>query len=548
MAQDDASLVRGWNIAPNLAYVLRLLPGSASCGVLLYDETGATLVASGAALVGTEQPCVLIPQTGQTVSMVDDALGWHLLLTTTGTESQRTVRIGPMVDLPDEIHPVYGGDDDMALARATAAIDEGAHYRDDVTVTCPLGLGAGLGDTVSVPVGDETVTGQVESITWTATPDGASDLAVIRRHVAIAPEAFVEPVPPTPPTLAADTASTDADTDASGNVLDNDDDTLTVVAVNGLSGNVGSAVAGSAGGLFTINSDGSWVFDPDGDFDEIEEDTDTAVTYYASDGEAEAMATLTVTVSAATPSAWTPEEITTSLWLDADDASTITLADGKVERWYDKSGNDRTLFQFSSSYQPIVTAAGQSGLDVVTFDGSDFMETGVNFPETGDAEFSMFWVHKKTSANNGSVFGWGLNNTLQACGFYDSGSVAGIAYANGNTYKCDVPTTGETNVWAYVKSAGAIDTTSTLTKDGADAGTTGHSTSTPNIASGLFRLGQWGAYTSARLIGSIAELVICQSNLSESVRQKVEGYLAHKWGLADSLPADHPYKSAAPTI
>ena len=27
---------------------------------------------------------------------------------------------------------------------------------------------------------------------------------------------------------------------------------------------------------------------------------------------------------------------------------------------------------------------------------------------------------------------------------------------------------------------------------------------------------------------------------------KAEGYLAHKWGLESSLPADHPYKSSAP--
>ena len=29
-------------------------------------------------------------------------------------------------------------------------------------------------------------------------------------------------------------------------------------------------------------------------------------------------------------------------------------------------------------------------------------------------------------------------------------------------------------------------------------------------------------------------------------RQLLEGYLAHKWGLEDSLPGGHPYKSEAP--
>jgi len=29
--------------------------------------------------------------------------------------------------------------------------------------------------------------------------------------------------------------------------------------------------------------------------------------------------------------------------------------------------------------------------------------------------------------------------------------------------------------------------------------------------------------------------------------EKAEGYIAHKWGLASSLPSSHPYKSVAPT-
>lgn len=296
-AQDDASLVSGWNISPNVTYILRLLPGESSCGVLLFDEDNA-LVASGAALVGTEQPCVLTSQTGQAVEMVDAELGWHLLLTTIGTESQREIRINPAVDLPDEIHPAYA-DDDMALARATAAIDEAAHYRDDVTVSCPLGLGAGLGDVVSVPVDGVAVVGQVESITWTATPDGVTEQGVIRRSVAIAPAAYVEPIPVDPPSATDDTSTTDANSVISGNVLGNDETGLQVVAINGFSGGVGVAVDGDNGGFFTVSSDGAWTFDPDGDFALLSgtETANTSVVYHVSNGTAEASAVLTITVT-----------------------------------------------------------------------------------------------------------------------------------------------------------------------------------------------------------------------------------------------------------
>ena len=308
MACDDASIVPGWNISPNVAYLLVIVPSPSSCAVILYKENG-TLVASGAVLAGMEQPCVLVPQFGQTLGMVDAELGWHLLVTTTGTESQRAIRIGPAVDLPDEIHPVYS-DENMALARATAAIDEAAHYRNDVTVTCPLGLGAGLGDVVSAPVDGAALVGQAESVTWTGTPDETTALAVIRRHVAIAPDAFVEPEPAVPPIVANDVGTTDSDTATSGNVLTNDATGLVVVAVNGLAANVGTAVNGDNGGSFTIASDGSWTFDPNGDFALLSgsDTADTSVTYYASAGTGEAMATLTVTVIAtlvvATDSHW----------------------------------------------------------------------------------------------------------------------------------------------------------------------------------------------------------------------------------------------------
>ena len=48
------------------------------------------------------------------------------------------------------------------------------------------------------------------------------------------------------------------------------------------------------------------------------------------------------------------------------------------------------------------------------------------------------------------------------------------------------------------------------------------------------------------LTGYIAEVVICDALLSQSDREKVEGYLAHKWGLTANLPSTHPYKSTAP--
>jgi hypothetical protein len=50
------------------------------------------------------------------------------------------------------------------------------------------------------------------------------------------------------------------------------------------------------------------------------------------------------------------------------------------------------------------------------------------------------------------------------------------------------------------------------------------------------------------IYGDLAEVLIASDGTDTGTRQKLEGYLAHKWGLAGSLPAGHPYKSKAPTM
>jgi VCBS repeat-containing protein len=100
-----------------------------------------------------------------------------------------------------------------------------------------------------------------------------------------------------------DQGATTADTTTGGNVLGNDRRvTATVVSeVNGVVGNIGVAVNGSDGGVFVIGADGTWTFDPDGNFDALTgtDTMDTAVIYTSDDGETTDTATLTVTVSAA---------------------------------------------------------------------------------------------------------------------------------------------------------------------------------------------------------------------------------------------------------
>jgi hypothetical protein len=60
-------------------------------------------------------------------------------------------------------------------------------------------------------------------------------------------------------------------------------------------------------------------------------------------------------------------------------------------------------------------------------------------------------------------------------------------------------------------------------------------------------IGRRNYYDNQLFKGSIAEVVVFNNQLVTANRQKVEGYLAWKWGLEARLPTDHPYYNIAPT-
>ena len=84
------------------------------------------------------------------------------------------------------------------------------------------------------------------------------------------------------------------------NDTDVEGDSLTVARVNGLAANVGTPVTLASGAIVTLNSDGSFTYDPNGSFEDLdtgETDTDS-FTYRASDGDLESnAATVTITIN-----------------------------------------------------------------------------------------------------------------------------------------------------------------------------------------------------------------------------------------------------------
>ncbi|MDP7401494.1 MAG: hypothetical protein QF351_06250, partial [Phycisphaerales bacterium] len=81
-----------------------------------------------------------------------------------------------------------------------------------------------------------------------------------------------------------------------------------------------------------------------------------------------------------------------------------------------------------------------------------------------------------------------------------------------------------------------------ITLNGTELGTSGAGYSTGTGT--YWQIGN--RYNNGQALnGHIGELIVMNTVLSTAGRQAMEGYLAHKWGLAGSLPNSHLYKSSA---
>lgn len=99
--------------------------------------------------------------------------------------------------------------------------------------------------------------------------------------------------------------------------------------------------------------------------------------------------------------------------------------------------------------------------------------------------------------------------------------------------------------WA---TGGQTNGTTSCWIDGASVGTVDRAqntnTSTPLSPTGTSAW-KFMMYNNGQnfLEGEFCEF-IATDNLT--AREKIEGYLAHKWGLESKLPSSHPYKTSAP--
>jgi hypothetical protein len=112
-----------------------------------------------------------------------------------------------------------------------------------------------------------------------------------------------------------------------------------------------------------------------------------------------------------------------------------------------------------------------------------------------------------------------------------------------------IGTTGEWKLISHTLTCGAGNSgPMSLFVDGVCLGTVAQAHSTAAaIDSQPLQIGmnRWESLVGA-FDGEIAEVLCYQGDVGDADRQKVEGYLAHKYNLDGNLPASHPYKTTPP--
>ena len=245
---------------------------------------------------------------------------------------------------------------------------------------------------------------------------------------------------------------------------------------------------------------------------------------------------------------WTPSTLigdTLGMWYDASDTSTITESSGNVSQWDDKSGNGFHLTQGTGSYQPQTGTHTVNGLNVIRTQYQDRIENNaITYVFTNGvmaASMSMditsggVWEDHiyMDGPDSGEILKVRRNgNNLRLSYNYGLDGTSGSGNTSGSTFPQDTP-----NLVTQGHDSG----TYTNYIDGTQENT--HSIS-GTFNPDHFRAG-WRSNGSPDV--RHCEYVVVE-DFSTAMREKVEGYLAHKWGQESKLPVAHPYKTNAPTI
>lgn len=221
------------------------------------------------------------------------------------------------------------------------------------------------------------------------------------------------------------------------------------------------------------------------------------------------------------------------LWIDAADASTVTLSGNNITQLQDKSSNayvfatasgftyNVTKFNgtYPSFYSPTSTAGYSLGSNASFTLNQPFTAFAVGGNLITPASGGYFW-DSTSNANRAALLSFSPGRPTMFAGVE-------LFSVNSNSF------TG-----ALILTCQYNSTSSSIFENGSNT-SSNTNVGTQNAVS--LRLGAaWSSTTNWN--GHICEILFFNRLMSTAERQQVEGYLANKWGLRGNLASTHPFK------
>lgn len=228
------------------------------------------------------------------------------------------------------------------------------------------------------------------------------------------------------------------------------------------------------------------------------------------------------------------------LWLDANDPyrnGTTPSSSTIISTLYDKSGQNRNAVSGTS----LIETNSLNSKATIKFTSSSFYNiTYASFPTS----YSMYAVYQTTSTIG--TFQRVINSSNAAYIFVGTGSESSnvATFAGNGTLFNDIDANSPT--YNVLNRYGIVSLTNNNTT--LRPYINGSNQNTKVGTTGVFSNFILGRVPSGlqQFHGNLAEIIMYTSNMSTDDRQKVEGYLAWKWGLQSNLQSSHPYRSNAP--
>ena len=239
--------------------------------------------------------------------------------------------------------------------------------------------------------------------------------------------------------------------------------------------------------------------------------------------------------------AFNPNSVTgLQVWLDGADplgTGTKPANSSVVTTWYDKSGNGKHA---TSTGSPTYNTTGLNSLPTVVFSGSQYFLGSVTnsgstlsafvvttvttaLPRTGDLYIMTLGASGISGFTNTAYYGVAkVPTTTTTIGSFRNAALSSYSGITANSPFIVSSVVSGSNSILYV------------------TGTPGSTVSTSgNFTISQYALGSDTLTSAGIFIGAISEVLLYSTALTDTDQQTIESYLAQKWAVTASLPANH---------